>query len=163
MCEELKKKEKREPTFTIKLPIQKRRFQYRRVTSLIVQSPRFSFETTIPTTFVCLSRSIHANLSTKKTPTREENALRTTRSISGRVGTKAKLEQISVPLAESRNRLSTLRVPTPIYAEELTTILPREHSRPSGLVMNRKPSLPRNIRQDARAFHSTCFKRSRHK
>lgn len=99
----------------------------------------------------------------KKTPTREENALRTTRSISGRVGTKAKLEQISVPLAESRNRLSTLRVPTPIYAEELTTILPREHSRPSGLVMNRKPSLPRNIRQDARAFHSTCFKRSRHK
>lgn len=43
-----------------------------------------------------------------------------------------------------RNRESDYQRYTyiPIYAEELTTILPREHSRPSGLVMNRKPSPP---------------------
>lgn len=63
MCEELKKK-KRKPTFTIKLPIQKRRFQYRRVTSLIAQ-PHTSVSKQ-PSPQLCVSQSIHANLSTKK-------------------------------------------------------------------------------------------------
>lgn len=159
MCEELKKKKKNGN------PLSRSNFQSKSVAFNIDEShpsslnPTLQFRNNHPHSFV--SPNPFTLTYPQKNANTRRYALRTTLDLgSGR--NKGETGADPGPVGGIAKAIINA---IPIYAEELTTILPREYSRPSGLVMNRKPepSLPRNIRQDARAFHSTRFKRSRHK